>query len=108
MTLAVIRLDGDLDFSRKAEIQRRLSKAEYNDIAVIDLTDAQYIDSSTLSCLAGLRQRMIANERAGIIRIVAAGRSVRRVFEICGLDKTFEMYATLAEANGAQAQALKR
>ena|SRR5438270_1853196 len=98
MTLSTIRLAGDIDFSRKVEIELLLAKANYVDVAVIDCTDAAYLDSSGMSCLAALKKRMQENGTAAVLRIAGANDSLRRVFQICGLDKMFELYDSLAEA----------
>lgn len=102
MTLSVVKLDGDLDFSRKAHIEATLAEAHNADIAVVDLSEVTYIDSSCLNSLAVLKKRMQDNGTAAILRIAGANESLRRIFEICGLDKTFEMCGSLAQAqNGA-------
>lgn len=98
MTMKVVKLDGDLDFSRKAQIASRLAEADNTDIAIVDVAGVSYIDSSCLSCLALLKKRMRENGTAAILRIAGASQSLRRIFEICGLDKSFEIYASLEEA----------
>lgn len=106
MTLSTIKLAGDLDFSRKTEIENLLAKANYVDVAVIDLSDASYLDSSCLSCLAVLKKRMAENGTAAILRVAGANGSLRRIFHICGLDQSFELYDSLEEAqNGKLPQA---
>jgi len=98
MTISTIKLAGDIDFSRKAEIEYLLARANYIDVAVIDFSDASYLDSSGLSCLAQLKKRMQDNGTAAIVRIAGANGSLRRVFHICGLDRAFELYDSVAEA----------
>jgi anti-anti-sigma factor len=101
--MKVVKLDGDLDFSRKAHIERLLAEADNADIAIVDLSGATYIDSSCLSCLALQKKRMHENGTAAILRIAGASDSLRRIFEICGLDKSFEIHASLDEAQNAGA-----
>jgi anti-anti-sigma factor len=102
MTLSTIKLSGDVDFSRKAEIENLLAKANSVDVAVIDCSDTSYLDSSGLSCLAALKKHMHENGTAAVVRIAGANNSLRRIFEICGLDKTFELYDSLAEAQAGK------
>jgi len=45
---------------------------------------------------------MHENGTAAVLRIAGASESVRRILQICGLDKTFEIYASLAEAQNAE------
>lgn len=102
MTVSIVKLNGDLDFSRKAQIEATLAEADSADIAIVDLSEVTYIDSSCLSSLAALKKRMRDNGTAAILRIAGANESLRRIFEICGLDKSFEMCASLEQAqNGA-------
>ena len=104
MTLKTIKLTGDLDFSRKPEIESLLKEAHYSDIAVLeDVQDAAYLDSCTLGCIVSLKNTMRKNGTAGVIRVVGANRSIVRIFEICGLDKSFELYDSILRAqNGAK------
>jgi anti-anti-sigma factor len=101
--MKVVKLDGDLDFSRKDQIKALLSEADNADIALVDLSGVSYIDSSCLSCLALQKKRMHENGTAAILRIAGASESLRRIFEICGLDKTFELYPSLEHAQSARA-----
>jgi len=103
MTMKVVKLDGDLDFSRKAQIAELLAEVDDTDIAIIDLAGVTYIDSSCLSCLALQKKRMLENGTAAVLRIAGASESLRRIFEICGLDKTFELYPSLEHAQNAGA-----
>jgi anti-anti-sigma factor len=95
VTLSVVKLTGDLDFSRKAQIEATLAEADHADIAIVDLSEASYIDSSCLSSLAVLKKHMQENGTAAILRVAGANESLRRIFQICGLDKSFEMCATV-------------
>jgi len=103
MTLKVVKLDGDLDFSRKAHVATSLSEADTSDVAIVDVADVSYIDSSCLSCFAIQKKRMPENGTAAVLRIAGASESLRRIFEICGLDKTFELYPSLEDAQNAGA-----
>ncbi len=103
MTLKIVKLDGDLDFSRKAQIAELLAEADNADIAVVDVAGVTYMDSSCLSCLALQKKRMHENGTAAILRIAGASESLRRIFQICGLDKSFEMCASVEAARNGVA-----
>ncbi|HEV2260987.1 MAG TPA: STAS domain-containing protein [Candidatus Rubrimentiphilum sp.] len=90
MTAHTVKLFGDFDFSRKGELEQLLAAAAQADVAVIDLRDVSYLDSSVLTSLMNLKRRMEARGEAGTIRIVGANQSLRRIFTICGLDRYFE------------------
>lgn len=102
MTITIVKLDGDLDFSRKAQIEKLLAEADEADIAIVDLANVTYIDSSCLSCLALQKKRMRENGTAAVLRIAGASQSLLRIFEICGLDKSFEIYPSLEQAKNAR------
>lgn len=107
MTISVVKLDGDLDFSRKADIEATLAQADSVDIAVVDLSEVSYIDSSCLSSLAVLKKRMQENGTAAILRIAGANESLSRIFQICGLDKSFEMCASVEQAQSGATSLLQ-
>jgi anti-anti-sigma factor len=102
MTVSVVKLDGDLDFSRKPELEQLLSAAESSDIAIIDLQEATYIDSCTLSCLMALKKHMAEGGTAAIVRIAVANNSMKRIFQICGLDNVFDIYESTAQAQAGR------
>lgn len=103
MSLSVVRLDGELDFSRKAELGKLLAAAEHSDVAVIDLEDATYLDSSVLTLLMVLKKHMVEQGNAGVVRVAGASDSLQRIFRICGLDKVFELYDSVVQAQDGQA-----
>lgn len=91
-----INLFGEYDVARIGELERELAEAHGSDIAFIDLSDVTYIDSSALSCLIRLKKRM--NGGAGVIRLIAPQRNVRRLIELTGLEKIVEVQQSLREA----------
>ncbi|MEO6913649.1 MAG: STAS domain-containing protein [Candidatus Baltobacteraceae bacterium] len=95
---AFINLFGEYDLARIDELERQLAEAHESDIAFIDLTDVTYIDSSALSCLIRLKNRM--SGRAGIIRLIAPQRNVRRLIELTGLEHVVEVQESLKDALG--------
>lgn len=93
MTAHTVKLFGDFDFSRKGELEQLLAAAAKADLAVIDLRDVSYLDSSVLTSLMGLKKRLDSHPQPGIVRIVGANESLRRIFTICGLERYFEFSA---------------
>lgn len=100
MTSYVVRLEGDLDFSRKPELDALLSGAENADIAIVDLERVTYLDSSVLGSLMMLKKHMIEHGTAGVVRLAGANQSLRRIFSICGLDRVFELHESVVQAEG--------
>lgn len=88
MTSVALRLAGEYDISRQEELEEDLACALDADVAVLDLSEVSYLDSSTLTSLIRLRKRMM--ERGpGIVKIAGAPPQVRRIFSLTNLDKIF-------------------
>lgn len=92
------RVAGELDLATapvlRERLVARLTSGHPN--LVVDLTDVGFIDSTGLGVIVGLLKR--ARTLGGDLRLVCPGASVRRVFEITALDRTFALAATVAEA----------
>jgi anti-sigma B factor antagonist len=93
----VVRLSGDLDRVRAEAALQGVDA----DIAIIDLTDVQFIDGGALGALVGLKKRLRTSGRLGILRIVTANPRFHRLFEMTGLDKVFHMHRSLPSAQTA-------
>ena len=63
---------------------------------VVDLTQATFIDSTTLSVLLGAVKRL--RPSGGELGIVCADRNIRKIFEITLLDRVFSLYDTREQA----------
>jgi len=63
---------------------------------IVDLTDATFIDSTTLGVLIGAVRRLRANE--GRLCVVCSDAGIARTFELSGLDRVFEIFPTREEA----------
>lgn len=96
-----IVLRGDLSVQTLSELRETLAHAEGCDVVVLDLSAVNYVDSTTLTAFVKLRGRMLEGGRAGTVRIAQPVTSVRRIFEICHLDKLFEIYDSIEDAQGA-------
>ena len=63
---------------------------------VVDLTDATFVDSTTLGVLIGAVRRLRTND--GRLTVVCNDRNVAKIFELSGLDRVFDIFPTRAEA----------
>ena len=99
--IVTIVLRGDLSVHTLTELHATLEAAEGCDVVVLDLSAVDYVDSTTLTAFVKLRSRMRGAGRTGRVRIAQPSTSVRRIFEICHLDKLFELYENLADAQSA-------
>ncbi len=63
---------------------------------IINLSKVEYLDSTGLGVLIGGLKRL--REAGGNLVLVAPGMRIQRIFEITGLNKIFDIYATEEEA----------
>ena len=100
-TQAVISPVGELDLYTAPELKQELLEAIEGGVTkiVVDLTRTTFIDSATLGVLVGAVRRL--RERNGTLSIVCSDRSIRKIFEIPGLDRVLPIYAGRDEALGA-------
>jgi anti-sigma B factor antagonist len=66
---------------------------------VVDLTDATFVDSTTLGVLTGQVKRLRAVD--GSLVLVCKSEPILRTIEIAGLERVFAVHPTLADALSA-------
>ena len=66
------------------------------DHVILDLTEAAFVDSTTVSIMVAADKRM--RNAGGQLSIAAGNPTVARLFEITGLDRALDVHRTLAEA----------
>lgn len=99
---AIVRFSGDLDYTRHQEVFGALNSMNGAAIAILDLSDVYYVDSTFLKEIARLYQRMSTSGTPFSIRIVGACEHLRRIFNITNLDSIAQFYDTKEEAGAAQ------
>lgn len=83
-----IALDGDLDLSRKAELERVLPTPNPNSRIVIDFSNVTSLDSAIIRIFMHYRRQYIeAGGDALANIIIVASPQVRRVLDITGLSR---------------------
>ena len=96
--LPVIELEGEVDVYTAPQLKHQMIsilEGGANEL-VVDLTNVEYLDSTALGVLIGGLKRM--RERDGNMVLVCPSPRIRRVFEITGLDKIFDMSNSEEEA----------
>jgi anti-anti-sigma factor len=63
---------------------------------IIDLSDVEFCDSSGLSALLIAERKM--RENGGMVKLIGVHKKVLSLIKISHLDRTFQMYDTLAKA----------
>lgn len=95
----LITVAGELDLSTAPQLKWMLEdvESEGERHVVVDLSEVSFIDSTALGVLVGAQRGLHPGMR---LAIVCAQESVRRIFELTGLDGVFEIVSTLHDALG--------
>jgi anti-anti-sigma factor len=96
----VVSVAGELDMSTAPRFKQTLLGALDTVPAsvIIDLTECEFIDSSALGVLIGARERLDGDGLSVGLSIVAPNPTIRKVFEITGLDTLFAIHPSRAAA----------
>lgn len=90
----LIALVGDADVYNapklKAELMEQLEAGQSH--IVVDLEGVNYLDATTLGVLIGGLKR--CRERDGNLELICPIPRIRRVFEITGLDRIFDLHTS--------------
>lgn len=94
---SVIDLEGEVDVYTAPQLKQKI--IELLDIGsrhiTVDLTSVDYLDSTALGVLIGGLKRL--REHDGTLDLICPNPRIRRIFEITGLDKIFDMHAEMEE-----------
>jgi anti-sigma B factor antagonist len=98
---AVVSVGGDLDLNTAPELLQALTRLmdDGQRALVLDLTGVGFCDSSGLSVLVRVRNRV--TELGGRLTLAAATPIVQRVLEVSGLTEIFGTYPTVEAARAA-------
>jgi anti-sigma B factor antagonist len=100
-TTHVIALGGEVDLYTAPEFKGRmieLIEGGKNRL-IVDLSEATFIDSTTLGVLVGGVKRL--RPSGGTMALVCTDSSIAKIFEITGLDRVFLIHGTREEATAA-------
>jgi len=95
--MPLIELEGEVDVYTAPQLKQQMIhqlESGTREVAV-DLTKVDYLDSTALGVLIGGLKRM--RERDGNLSLICPSARIKRVFEITGLDKIFDIYASESE-----------
>ena len=100
----VLSVGGDLDLNTAPELLQALTRLvdDGRRAVVVDLTGVDFCDSSGLSVLVRVRNRL--TELGGSVTLAAATPIVQRVLEVSGLDEIFGTYPSVEAARAAAAE----
>ncbi len=98
---AVIELEGDIDFSISQKLKEELlgviNKGKIK--LIVDLEKVRYIDSSGLESITSTQTK--AQALHGDLFLVCAEPSIRKIFDITGLDEYIRIFDDLEKARTA-------
>ena len=94
----IIELEGEVDVYTAPQLKQQMISLLESGARelVVDLTKVDYLDSTALGVLIGGLKRL--RERDGNMVLVCPSPRIRRVFEITGLDKIFDIFNVQQEA----------
>jgi anti-sigma B factor antagonist len=97
----VVRLAGELDLYNADAVREALLGATRRDPqrVVIDLEEVRFIDSTALGILIEARSRL---ENSRGFFLASPGLETRRALEVSGLDRHFDVRASVDDALGAE------
>ncbi|MEE2768011.1 MAG: STAS domain-containing protein [Actinomycetota bacterium] len=93
---------GDLDMAGAPSLRQAVIRevGEGHNTLVIDLSAVTFIDSSGLGVIVGALRRTRSHD--GELVLVCPNPELRRAFELCDLDRIFELHADLEAATSKQ------
>ena len=95
---AVVVFTGEHDISTSKSVEALLgSLIEENELVVVDFSEAEFVDSSTIHAL--VKSRMAAGQRGSTLRLqLGSAPIVDRAFELSGVMKMLDCVPTREEA----------
>lgn len=96
--VSIIDLQGEIDVYTAPQLKQQILDMLDKGVIhiIVNLADVEYLDSAALGVLIGGLKRL--RERNGTLDIICPNTRIKRIFEITGLDKIFDIYATEDEA----------
>jgi anti-sigma B factor antagonist len=91
----VISAEGELDLHSASQLDEALRSTAYPRV-ILDLTDAPFLDSTTLGVIVASDKRMREESRQLIV--VAGNPAISRALSITGLDRALKVRPSLSEA----------
>ena len=88
----VLSVGGDLDVVGAPDMRQAVvtAVAEGSRLLALDLSEVDFVDSFGLGAVVGALKRV--RQRGGDLALVCPSSRIRRVFEICDLDRILALY----------------
>ena len=96
--ISIIEVQGEIDVYTSSWVKEAVAdfiqKGNYN--IIINLEEVRYIDSTGLGVLIGALKRV--REKDGTISLICTNPQIKKIFNITGLVKIFQIYKSEEEA----------
>jgi len=94
-------LRGELDLLACPTLKERLHALIDPEpmFALVDLSDATFVDSTVLGTLIGANRRLLAND--GALVLVCDNPNIRAILTLTRLDRVFDIFESTADAEAA-------
>ncbi|MFD0065242.1 STAS domain-containing protein [Streptomyces sp. NPDC056637] len=94
----VVEIDGEVDAHTAPAIREAVINllAEGHHHFVLDMTFVAFMDSMGLGVIVAITKRI--REHEGSLRIAAASGRILRIFNLSGMQESYEIYPSAAEA----------
>lgn len=96
--ISVIILEGEVDVYTAPQLKQQIIKLLDEGVLkiIVNLESVEYLDSTALGVLIGGLKRL--RERDGSLELICTNNRIKRIFEITGLDKIFNILSSEDEA----------
>jgi anti-sigma B factor antagonist len=101
--VTVVHVGGEIDVYTAPVLREHLDEhiSQGRHELVVDLGDVSFMDSTGLGVLVG--RLKLVRVRNGSLRLVCSSDRILKVFSITGLDKVFQIFASVDDALAAAA-----
>jgi len=91
----VLRVGGDLDVVGAPDLRQAVvaAVASGSRLLVLDLSELDFVDSFGIGAVVGVLKRL--RQRGGDLALVCPSPRIRRVFEICDLDRILALHDSI-------------
>jgi len=97
----IVEVAGEVDLSTAPRLKEVLDEvAPVSGAVIVDLTGVSFMDSSGLNVLLQRREQLLGDHSGATVRLIVTQPSLRRLFEVTGLNDVFELFLSSAEATG--------
>ena len=95
---SLIDLEGEVDVYTAPQLKQQIINLLDDGVRriIVNLSAVDYLDSTALGVLIGGLKRL--RERDGNLDLICPNPRIKRIFQITGLDKIFDIYAGEEEA----------